>query len=176
VAPHKERVKSQPRETICGPGIIMETVADPAAPRSTIRRARRSDPLDALLRAGTITPEHYDAAEMLREDIEESGPSSPGSGSGMSQPQPWGRLPVSDRQLRAWQAVRRAAAAVDPADRQPVGWVLAGGTVESCAAYLGCHHQVVAASVRSGLDALAQYYFGPGRRTRMVLAQWSEAS
>ena len=45
---------------------------DPDRPNEIMRRARRVDPLTALLKAGTITGRQFDAAEMLRGQLEAS--------------------------------------------------------------------------------------------------------
>ena len=47
-------------------------------PNVTVRRARRTDPLEVLKRAGTINAREREAGEKLRDAIERSQPSLPG--------------------------------------------------------------------------------------------------
>ncbi len=72
--------------SIRGPGgtIVREAdvevvdTPDPDAPKVTRRRARRTDPLEVLKRAGTISARECEAGERLRDAIEQSQPSLPG--------------------------------------------------------------------------------------------------
>ena len=58
--------------------VVVADAPDPDMPNVTVRRARRSDPLEVLKRAGTINAREREAGEKLRDAIERSQPSLPG--------------------------------------------------------------------------------------------------
>jgi hypothetical protein len=115
--------------------VEIEDGPDPARPDSNVRRARRSDPFVALLRARTITIREFDAAELLRNDLQAAETSIPCSGQSSIHVQPFRRVGISDRQVNAAGASRRAMAVIAVLNRAVVLWVVLGGTVEGFALY-----------------------------------------
>ena len=115
--------------------VEIEDGPDPDRPNNTVRRARRSDPLVALLRAQTITAREFDAAELLRDELQAAQASIPCTGQASIHVQPFRRTGVSDRQVNAAGAARRAMAAVAVVNRAVVLWIVLGGTVEGFALY-----------------------------------------
>ena len=160
-----------------GPGIRLESIRardgallreadvtvadtpDPDAPKVTRRRARRTDPLEVLKRAGTIDARGQEAGEKLRDAIERSQPSLPGVSGSEVRAAPWSRTMLSERQLTACQEVRRAVAAIDNVVVSAVMWILCdGGTIQGYAAFAHVRHTTVAELLRRGLGALADHY------------------
>ena len=132
---------------------------DPDTPKVTLRRARRTDPLEVLKRAGTINAREHEAGEKLRDAIERSQPSLPGVSRSEVHVAPWDRVAISERQLKACQCVRRALAALDNVVAPAVLWVVRdGGTIRGYAAFAHVRHTTAAELLRRGLGALADHY------------------
>jgi hypothetical protein len=154
--------------------VEIEDGPDPARPNNTVRRARRSDPLVALLRAGTITAREFDAAELLRDELQAAQASIPCTGQSSIHVQPFRRTGISDRQVNAAGAARRAMTAVAVANRAVVLWIVLGGTVEGFALYARTRRAPCGERLKAGLGELADHYFGrrssdrtdAGNRTR----------
>jgi hypothetical protein len=125
-----------------------------------VRRARRSDPLVALLRAGTITACEFDAAELLRDELQAAQASIPCTGQSSIHVQPFRRTGISDRQVNAASASRRAMAAVAVVKRAVVLWIVLGGTVEGFALYARTRRAPCSERLKAGLGELADHYFG----------------
>ena len=140
--------------------VEIEDGPDPARPNNTVRRARRSDPLVALMRAGTITTREFDAAELLRDELQSAHASIPCTGQTSIHVQPFRRTGISDRQVNAAGASRRAMAAVAIANRAVVLWIVLGGTVEGFALYARTRRAPCGERLKAGLDELADHYFG----------------
>jgi hypothetical protein len=86
--------------------VEIEDGPDPDRPNITVRRARRSDPLVALLRAQRITAREFDAAELLRDELQSAQASIPCTGQSSIHVQPFRRTGISDRQVNAAGAAR----------------------------------------------------------------------
>ena len=80
---------------------------DPDVPKVTLRRARRTDPLEVLKRGGTISAREREAGEKLRDAIERSQPSLPGVSRSEVHVAPWDRVAISERQLKACRSCAR---------------------------------------------------------------------
>ena len=93
--------------------VVVADAPDPDMPNVTVRRARRTDPLEVLKRAGTISAREREAGEKLRDAIEQSQPSLPGVFRSEIHVAPRNRVAITERQLKACQCVRRAVAALD---------------------------------------------------------------
>ena len=131
--------------------VTVADAPDPDVPRVTVRRARRTDPLIVLCRAGTIDQRQVDAGELLRAAMEASLPSMPGVTRSEVHVAPFLRATVSDRQLRACRTVRSAFLILG--DKLPVVvWILLGGTVGGYAAHARMRHTTAADLLRNGLD------------------------
>ena len=137
--------------------VTVEDAPDPNAPRTTVRRARRTDSLMVLYRAGTIEAHHLDAGEMLRAQMEASSPSMPGMVRSEVHVAPFLRSTVSDRQLRACSKVRSAIVALG-ATRSVVEWILLNGTIGGYARHTQIRHTTAAGLLRDGLDRLARHF------------------
>jgi hypothetical protein len=140
--------------------VEIEDGPDPVRPNNTVRRARRSDPLVALIRAGTITTREFDAAELLRNELQAAQASIPCTGQSSIHVQPFRRTGISDRQVNAAGASRRAMAAVAVASRAVVLWIVLGGTMEGFALYARTRRAPCAQRLKTGLGELADHYFG----------------
>lgn len=140
--------------------VEIEDGPDPDRPNNTVRRARRSDPLVALLRAQTITAREFDAAELLRDELQAAQASIPCTGQASIHVQPFRRTGVSDRQVNAAGAARRAMAAVAVVNRAVVLWIVLGGTVEGFALYARTRRAPCGERLKTGLGELADHYFG----------------
>ena len=137
--------------------VTVADAPDPHLPRVTVRRARRTDPLIVLCRAGTIDQRQVDAGELLRAAMEESLPSMPGVTRSEVHVAPFLRATVSDRQLRACRTVRSAFLILG--DKLPVVvWILLGGTIGGYAAHARMRHTTAADLLRNGLDRLARHF------------------
>ncbi|MEJ0019740.1 MAG: hypothetical protein WDN25_24940 [Acetobacteraceae bacterium] len=140
--------------------VEIEDGPDPDRPNNTVRRARRSDPLVALLRAQTITAREFDAAELLRDELQAAQATIPCTGQSSIHVQPFRRTGVSDRQVNAAGAARRAMAAVAVVNRAVVLWIVLGGTVEGFALYARTRRAPCGERLKTGLGELADHYFG----------------
>jgi hypothetical protein len=138
--------------------VEIEDGPDPARPNNTVRRARRSDPLVALLRAGTITMREFDAAELLRDELQAAQTPIPCTGQSSIHVSPYQRIGISDRQVNATSASRRSLAAVGVLNRAVVLWIVLGGTIRGYATFAHVRHTTSAEQLRSGLVALAEHY------------------
>ena len=149
-----EMLREADVEVVSGP--------DPARPNTTLTRARRCDPLVKLQKAGSIVGRHVDAAEMLREQIEQS--QSGVCAGDLS----WVHLPahqrinITDRQIAALGQAREALCAVGASNRSALLWTVAGGNVAGYAAYVGMRHTTAASRLKAGLEQLADHYRLPG--------------
>jgi hypothetical protein len=160
-----------------GPGIRLEAICahdrallreadvtvadapDPGVPKVTLRRARRTDPLEVLKRVGTINAREREAGERLRDAIEREQRSLPSVSRSEVHVAPWDRPTISERQLRACQDVRLAIAALDNVLAPAVMWIVRDrGTIRSYAAFAHVGHTTVANLLRRGLCALAEHY------------------
>ena len=138
--------------------VEIEDGPDPAQPDNTVRRARRSDPFVALLRARSITAREFDAAELLRDELQSAQPSIPCTGQSSIHVLPFQRIGVSDRQVDAAGASRRGLAAVGVLNRAAVLSIVLGGTIRGYAAFAHVRHTTAAELLRRGLGALADHY------------------
>jgi hypothetical protein len=152
---------------IRGPGGAMVREADvevvnapdPHVPKVALRRARRTDPLEVLKRAGTIDAREREAGDKLRNAIERSQPSLPGMFRSEVQVAPHDRVAISERQLKAGCHVRRALAALDDIVRPAVLCIVRdGGTIRGYAVFAHVRHTTVAELLRRGLGELADHY------------------
>jgi hypothetical protein len=139
--------------------VTVADTPDPDAPKVTLRRARRADPLAVLLREGTIDRRQADGGELLRNAIERSQPSLPGMFRSEVHVAPQDRVAISERQLKAGRCVRRALAVLDNVVAPAVLWIVRdGGTVGGYAAFAHVRHSTVVKLLRRGLGALADHY------------------
>ena len=137
--------------------VTVADAPDPHMPRVTVRRARRTDPLMVLCRAGTIDQLQVDAGELLRTAMEESLPPMPGVARSEVHVAPFLRGTISDRQLRACRTVRSAFLILG--DKLPVVvWILLGGTIGGYAARARMRHTTAAGLLQSGLDKFARHF------------------
>lgn len=140
--------------------LAVEEVRDPDNPKRRQRRARRSDPLVALRRAGSISRRGWDAGERYRRDLEGTRvpirvgvPLAAGQGAQAGQP--------FISQVKAWTKVRRALAVVPPHSRAVLDWVVAGrGTITGYAAECHVCHSTASTWLSHALEHLADHYFG----------------
>jgi hypothetical protein len=133
-------------------------------PTRRIVRTRRADPLHTLLKHKSITARHFDAAEVLRADMEEGTPRMAAAWQSEVHSSPWGKASVSDRQVQAIGQVRSALAAVPRRDRLVLAWMIAGGTISGFKLYARCHADTAVSGLRNALSAVADEYFGGGKR------------
>lgn len=140
---------------------VAEEVESPGG-RKRVRRARRADPLDTLVKHGSIRKRHYEAACRLRTDVEGAAPRIP-SGAMQSEVRAafGSRLGVSMTQMKHADAMRAAMEAVSRRHRAVVGWLVGGGTISGFCAFAHVHNQTAAHGLKAGLGELADYYFGP---------------
>jgi hypothetical protein len=132
---------------------------DPDAPKVTLRRARRTDPLEVLKRANTINAREREAGEKLRDAIEREQRSLPGISRSEVHVAPWDRPTIWEQQLKACQDVRRAVAALDNVVATMVLWIVSdGATIRGYAAFAHMRHSTAAERLRRGLGALADHY------------------
>jgi len=137
---------------------IVEDAPDPHAPNSTIRRARRKDPLLVLLRARTIEQYHVEAAERLRADMEASSPSMPGALRFGVHVAPFQVAGLAARHLEAAENVRGAHAAIG-ADAWPVvDCLLQGSTITDSVRYARVHRTKATNLLCDGLERLARHF------------------
>ena len=159
-----------------GPGIRLEAICahdrallreadvtvadapDPDAPKVTLRRARRTDALEVLKRAGTIDARGYEAGEKLRCTIEQLQWSLPGVSRSEVHVAPQDRTEGSLHKLWACRKVREALAALDITVTPAMLWVLHRGTIRGYAAFAHVRHTTAAELLRRGLGALADHY------------------
>lgn len=140
--------------------VRVEDGVDPAAPKQRVRRAVRSDPLDALRRAGSITGREVDAAEEMRRYLEQLEPAM-GGGLGVAvQSAAFDRMPITPMHLVAARKVRMATATLGERYWPPVCWVLLHGTVEGYARERRIRLARAGELVRSGFAMLADHLFG----------------
>jgi hypothetical protein len=140
--------------------VEIEDGPDPDRPNKIVRRARRSDPLVKLLKAGTVTGRGVEAIELLRGELEAAQASIPSGGQSDVHVPAHQRIGISDFQINACTAVRRAIEAVKRINRQVVLWIACGGTIAAYAAYAHQNHVTAARQLRAGADELADHYFG----------------
>jgi hypothetical protein len=140
--------------------VEIEDGPDPVRPNDTVRRARRSDPLVALMRARTISAREFDAAELLRDELQSAQASIPCTGQSLIHVQPFRRTGLGDRQVNAAGASRRAMAAVAVVNRAVMLWIVLGGTVEGFALYARTRRVPCGERLKAGLGELADHYFG----------------
>jgi len=150
------------RTTLRPADVEMEEGPDPKLPNKTVRRARRNDPLTALLKAGTITGRQFDAAEKLRGHLEASEAALTGAAQSEIHVAPHQRTGQSVRQLDNRTEARKAIKAITPCNLEMVMWIVGGGTITGYAAHAHTHHTKVAAKLKAGLGELARHYRLPG--------------
>ena len=153
-----EAVRAHDRALLREADVTVADAPDPDAPKVTLRRARRTDPLEVLKRVGTIDAREREAGEKLRDAIERSEPSLPGMSRSEVHVAPQDRMAISERQLEAGCHVRRALAALDNCDGGGALLVRDGGTIRGYAAFVHVRHSTVAEMLRRGLGALADHY------------------
>jgi hypothetical protein len=141
--------------------VEIETGADPERPNRSATRARRSDPVHALKKAGTIGHREIDAVERLRGDMEAADARMPVGTITGARVQGHMRLGVTDRELNATRAVRQALAHVSPLNHAEVVWVSCGGSLSGLERFAGTRHELAASRLRAGLGELADFYYGP---------------
>jgi hypothetical protein len=137
--------------------VTVADAADSDAPKVTLRRARRTDPLEVLKRAGTIDARGYEAGEKLRCTIEQLQRSLPGVSRSEVHVAPQDCTESSLHQRWACRKVREALAALDITVTPPMLWVLHGGTIRGYAAFAHVRHTTAAELLRRGLGALADH-------------------
>jgi hypothetical protein len=150
--------------------VVVTDAPDPDMPNVTVRRARRTDPLEVLKRTGTINVREREAGEKLRDAIERSQPSLPGVWRSEIHVAPWNRVAISERQLKACLCVRRSLAVLDKVVAPALLWIVRdGGTIRGYAAFAHVRHTTAAELLRRGLCALADHYrlAVPGGSLRM---------
>jgi hypothetical protein len=138
--------------------VVVGDAPDPHAPKRTVRRARRTDHLLALLREGTIDQRQTDAGELLRNAIERAQRSLPATSRSEVHVAPWDRTAISEQKLKAQRHVDSALAALDESVTPAVLWVLNGRTIRGYAEFWHMRHTTAAELLRRGLDALADHY------------------
>jgi hypothetical protein len=138
--------------------VVVDDGPDPRRPNSTVRRARRTDPLDVLKREGTINARESEAGEKLRDAIEWSQSSLPGVSRSEVHVAPWDRAAISEQQLKAQRHVDSALAALDESVTAAVLWVPNGGTIRGDAEFWHVRHTRAAELLRRGLGALADHF------------------
>jgi hypothetical protein len=142
--------------------VVRDEAAEEPGAKRRIRRARRADPLERLLQAGSITRRQYDAAVSLRDHCEGAAPKLP---SCVAQSEvhaaPWSRIGISGDQLEFNQAIREAFASVREDCQMVLGWIVGGGTLIGFARYAHVHNQTAADKLRTALTELALHYYGP---------------
>ena len=154
-----EAIRAHDRALLREADVTVADAPDPDAPKVTLRRARRTDPLAVLIRAGTINAREREAGEKLRNAIERSQPSLPGMFRSEVHVAPQDRVAISERQLKAGCHVRRALAALDDVVRPAVLCIVRdGGTIRGYAAFAHVRHTTAAELLRRGLGALADHY------------------
>jgi hypothetical protein len=131
---------------------------DPEMPKRTIRRARRTDHILALLREGTIDRRQADAGELLRNAMERTQRSLAATSRSEVHVAPWNRTAISEQQLKAQRHVHSALAALDELATPAVLWVLNGRTIRGYAEFWHMRHTTAAELLRRGLGALADHY------------------
>ena len=145
--------------------VVVADASDPDMPNVTVRRARRTDPLEVLTRTGTINAREREAGEKLRDVIERPQPSMPGMFRSEIHVAPHDRVAISERQLEAGCHVRRALAAIDDVARPVVLCIVRdGGTIRDYAAFAHMRHTTAAELLRRGLGVLADHYKLPRPR------------
>jgi hypothetical protein len=142
-----------------GPDVELGEQGDVANPNQVVRRARRVDPLTTLKASGAIRENEFDAAELLRDDMELALTALPGGSMPVARTPPWGRTGVTQIQSEAMARVRAALAAVEnPSDRVVLLWAVAGGSISGLAMLHQKHHQAISASLRAALGCLVDHY------------------
>ena len=142
--------------------VEIEDGDDPVSPERTVRRARRSDPLTALLlaRPTAITKRDAYAVRVLREQLCDAESNIASSAEGSGHVPGHQRASVLDRQLNARTAVRLAMAAIEARSREIVVWVALGGTIAGFAAHEHIGEGTVSLRFRTGARQLAEHYYG----------------
>jgi hypothetical protein len=154
-----EAIRAHDRALLREADVTVADTPDPDAPKVTRRRARRTDPLEVLKRAGTIDARELEAGEKLRNEIERAQPSLPGMFRSEVHVAPQDRVAISERQMKAGRCVRRALAVLDNVVASAVLWIVRdGGTIQSYAAIAHVRHTKAAELLRRGLGALADHY------------------
>ena len=153
--------RQEPPGAVCrgDGGIVWEYGADPRCPNQVVRRARRVDPLWTLYHCGGITGRGYDAGEELRNLLERMEPSVCSGGSEVHVA-PYLRAAISTGQIGATREAREALERLDADQRAATAWVCLGGTVDGLALRRRIRRASAAAHVASGLDTLADHFFG----------------
>jgi hypothetical protein len=138
--------------------VVVADASDPHAPKVTIRRARRTDPLVVLFHAGTIDQYHVDAGELLRAEMESSMGPMAGTARSEIHVAPFLRAQFPDRHIASANTVRRARAAIGAPSLPAVDWVLLGGPITAYAEHVGMRRTRAAVLVRDGLERLARHF------------------
>ena len=134
---------------------------DPRYPNRRVRRARRVDSIDLLVRDGAIDDQQQRAANDLRRHLESVTPSIGGGGEiGMGRVAAWLCQPITERHLRAVQEVRKASAALGDKLWHPVLWVCLGGSVRGYAAQWRVGTHKATDMVKDGLTRLGDHFYG----------------
>jgi hypothetical protein len=155
-------VRDHKGKIIRTPDVELTEGPDPASPNRRIRRAVRADPLTALLRAGSITGDEVEAAEILRAHLERLSPTMVGAPEAVGHVNWFNRHAITEIQIKAAGFVRRAAANLGEL-WWPVLWVCYGGTVTGMAAKRHVREATARAAVQDGLKALADHVEGRRR-------------
>ena len=134
---------------------------DPRYPNRRVRRARRVDSIDLLVRDGSIDDQQQRAANDLRKHLEHITPSMGSGGEiGMGRVAAWLCQPITAHHLDAVEKVRKASAALGEKLWHPVLWVCLGGSVRGYAAqwHVGTHRATDL--VKDGLARLGDHFYG----------------
>jgi hypothetical protein len=139
--------------------VVVVEAPDPGAPRRTLTRAMRVDPLLALRRVGSIGKREIDAADDMRCCLECMTPSM-GGGYGLAvHVSIFDRVGISSAQVAASRRLRRIEDRLG-ALWPPVLWVCMGGTVLGYAEYRRQRLATASEAVRDGLRELADLLYG----------------
>jgi hypothetical protein len=139
--------------------VVVVEAPDPKAPRRTLTRAMRVDPLLALRRTGGIGKREIDAAEDVRFQLECLTPSM-GGGYGLAvHVSIFDRVGISSAQVAASRDLRRIEARLGRL-WPPVLWVCMGGTVLGWAEYRRQRLATASEAIRDGLHELADLLYG----------------
>jgi hypothetical protein len=146
--------------------VVVEEEPEGPGSKQRVRRARRVDALDVLLKINSLTRRQHAAGTALRFDCEMAAPTLP-SGCAQSSVHmaAWSRVGISRAQLEASEAAREGLSVVRERDRPVLIWVLGGGTVGGYALYARIRHATALEGLQRALDCLAQHYFGAERVT-----------
>jgi len=151
------------------PDVELVEGADLDQPNRRVRRAVRTDPLNALLRSGSITGREVEAAETLRGHLEKLTPTMVGGTEPIGHASWFSGHAMSAVQIEAATFVRRTQRSLG-ASWWPVLWICYGGTVTGLASVRCIREATAREVIREGLAALADFVEGRTNRAANVAA------